>query len=152
MSSAYENGPAGVSGARVRLDAVSLRFRVYGDRFPSLKQAFFNRLRGRGGMNNEVWLYRDLSLDIPSGSRLGVVGRNGAGKSTLLKMICGVYHPTRGRVRVEGRVAPLIELNAGMNPELSGEENVLLNGAILGFSRREMLGKLDPILEFAGLR
>jgi ABC-type polysaccharide/polyol phosphate transport system ATPase subunit len=150
-SSVYDSGPAGSDGASVCLDAVALRFRLYGDRFPSLKQAFFGRLRGRRAPRTDFWLYDCLSLQLPAGCRLGLIGRNAAGKSTLLKMICGVYHPTRGAVRVRGRIAPLIELGAGMNPELSGRENVLLNGAILGLSRRQMLQKIEPIFEFAGL-
>jgi ABC-type polysaccharide/polyol phosphate transport system ATPase subunit len=151
-SSAYEFGPASAAGATIRLEQVGLRFRVYGHRFPSLKEALFNRLRRRERSDRELWLYHGLDLTVPSGCRLGVIGRNGAGKSTLLKMICGIYFPRLGRVSVQGRVAPLIELSAGLNPELSGEENVLLNGALLGFSRRQMLGKLDGILDFTQLR
>jgi ABC-type polysaccharide/polyol phosphate transport system ATPase subunit len=90
-----------------------------------------------------------LSLTVRKGEALGVIGRNGSGKSTLLKIIGGVYRPTAGSVWVEGKLAPLIELGAGFNPELTGRENVFLNGAILGYSKREMQQKFEHIVDFA---
>lgn len=140
-------------GALIRFSRVSLRFRSYGDALPSFKQAVFRRLTGRRFKpDSERWLYNDLDLTIPHGCRLGVLGPNGAGKSTLLKMICGIYRPTRGSITVRGQIAPLIELGAGMISELSGEENIYLNGAFMGYSRREMRQKVDRIFEFAGLQ
>jgi ABC-type polysaccharide/polyol phosphate transport system ATPase subunit len=86
------------------------------------------------------------------GERIGIMGHNGAGKSTLLRLLARIYPPTTGRLSIRGSVAPLIEMGAGFNPELSGRENILLNGAMLGMSRREMQRKVDGIWEFTGLR
>ncbi len=137
----------------IDLANVSMRFRSYSDSLPSFKQTVLKKLlRRESSQRQEFWLYRDLNLTIEHGSRVGVLGPNGAGKSTLLKMICGIYHPTKGTIRVTGRVAPLIEIGAGMLPELSGAENIVLNGVLLGFRHREMLEKVDRIIDFAGLQ
>ncbi len=141
-------------GALVELDAVSLRFVNYADKHYSLKRAALDLVLRREGPppRSEFWALRDISLRIAKGDRIGVVGGNGAGKSTLLRMLARIYPPTLGRVAVNGAVAPLIEMGAGFNPELSGFDNILLNGAMLGFSRREMLARVDRIHEFTGLR
>jgi ABC-type polysaccharide/polyol phosphate transport system ATPase subunit len=137
----------------VELGNVSLRFRLYGDLNPSLKQTVLNSIFRRSyARNREFWLFRDVSLNLRHGQRVGIIGANGAGKSTLLKLICGVYYPTAGTIRVRGRVAPLIEFGAGLNPEISGIENIYFNGALLGRRPREMAEKIDGILDFAGLR
>lgn len=136
----------------IQLDHVGLRFRKYGERRASLKQTVLNTVfRKSYGPKGEFWLYRDLNLCIEHGQRIGIIGANAAGKSTLLKLICGIYYPTTGRVHVAGRIAPLIELGAGFNLELSGIENIFLNGALLGFSPDQMRRKVDGIIEFAGL-
>jgi len=138
--------------ARIELSDVSLRLRVFGDSVPSLKQSAVNRVFRRPFRGNrEFWLFRDLNLSIEHGERVGIIGLNGAGKSTLLKIICGIYHPTSGRVVVRGRIAPLIELGAGFNPELSGLENIMLNGVLLGWPPDAMRSKIAGILEFAEL-
>lgn len=98
------------------------------------------------------WALRDVSLQVKKGETLGILGSNGSGKSTLLKLIAGVSSPTEGKVRVTGRIAPLIELGAGFHPELSGRENVYLNGVILGMKRKEIDAKFDQIVEFAELK
>src|SRR5206468_5497588 len=95
---------------------------------------------------------RDVNVEIRKGERLGILGSNGAGKSTLLRLMARIYPPTAGTLSVRGTVAPLIEMGAGFNPELSGSDNILLNGAMLGFGRREMQRKVDGIFEFTGLR
>ena len=136
----------------IDLEAVSLRFRKYGDSSPTLKQTVLNTIFRRSyGQVRDFWIFRDLAIQFRHGDRVGLIGANGAGKSTLLKVIAGIYHPTGGTVRVCGNVAPLIEFGAGLNPDLSGIENIYLNGALLGFRPREMAGKIQGILEFAGL-
>jgi len=97
------------------------------------------------------WALQNVSLEVPRGASLGVIGRNGAGKSTLLKLLAGITAPTRGRIVLEGRVAALIEVGSGFHPELTGRENVFLSGALLGMRRREIASKLERIVEFAGV-
>lgn len=138
--------------ARIELRDVSLRLRVFGDSIPSLKQSLVNRMIRRAfPSDREFWLFRNFDLRVEHGERLGIIGLNGAGKSTLLKIICGIYHPTLGTVSVRGRIAPLIELGAGFNPELSGTENIMLNGVLLGWPPDVMRAKIDDILDFAEL-
>jgi ABC-type polysaccharide/polyol phosphate transport system ATPase subunit len=153
MSSGSRSGEPRNGLASVSLDAVSLRFRKYTDRNPTLKSAVVDSVFRRSSRPSGSYLIFDsLNLRMDHGERLGVIGANGAGKSTLLKLICGIYRPSAGVIRIRGRIAPVIELGAGFMPEMSGVENILLNGAILGFSRREMQNKMDRILDFAGLR
>ncbi|TWT64677.1 ABC transporter ATP-binding protein [Allorhodopirellula solitaria] len=97
-----------------------------------------------------VWALRDFTLDVPQGTILGIVGRNGAGKSTLLKMLSRITAPTTGQICVKGRIASLLEVGTGFHPELTGRENIYLNGAILGMSRQEITSRLDEIVEFSG--
>lgn len=154
-SSSYEQAGAQATGrdTSVALENVSLRFRKYGSHRPTLKQTVINKIFRRTYREvSDYWLFEGLNLRIEHGQRLGVVGANGAGKSTLMKLICGIYKPTSGAVRVSGQIAPLLELGAGFNPELSGTENVFLNGAMLGFGPSEMEAKLDRIIEFSGLQ
>jgi ABC-type polysaccharide/polyol phosphate transport system ATPase subunit len=103
------------------------------------------------GAGRVLWALQDVSLDVGAGEALGVIGNNGAGKSTLLKIISGVVWPTRGEVRVAGRVGALVDVGAGMHPELTGFENIFLYGAILGMSRREIRARFDSIVEFSEL-
>ncbi len=138
----------------VELNGVSLRFVSYHDKQYSLKRALLDLVLRRQGAapSTGFWALRDIDLRIARGERVGIVGHNGAGKSTLLRMMARIYPPTSGTVSVRGTVAPLIEMGAGFNPELSGTENILLNGAMLGFSRKQMLARMDDIFEFTGLR
>jgi ABC-type polysaccharide/polyol phosphate transport system ATPase subunit len=101
---------------------------------------------------NFFWALKDVSFKLEKGETIGVIGRNGSGKSTLLKLMAGVSKPTKGSTKVEGRVAPLIELGAGFHPELTGRENVFLNGVILGMRRKEIAEKMDEIVSFAELQ
>jgi ABC-type polysaccharide/polyol phosphate transport system ATPase subunit len=98
------------------------------------------------------WALQQVNFEVPRGASVGVIGRNGAGKSTLLKLLAGITAPTRGRIVIQGRVAALIEVGSGFHPELTGRENVFLSGAILGMRRREIAGKLEQIVDFAGVQ
>jgi lipopolysaccharide transport system ATP-binding protein len=110
------------------------------------------RLAGRATQRrDEIWALHDVNLEIPEGSALGIIGRNGAGKSTLLKLIARITEPTGGVVRTRGRVGSLLEVGTGFHPELTGRENVYLNGAILGMTKREIDGRYSEIVEFAGV-
>jgi ABC-type polysaccharide/polyol phosphate transport system ATPase subunit len=138
----------------VQLRDVSLRFVTYHDKQYSLKRSALDLLLKREGppVSNEFWALRDVSLTMCKGERIGIIGFNGAGKSTLLRLLARIYTPTRGELAVRGSVAPLIEMGAGFNPELSGYDNILLNGAMLGIKPREMKKKVEGIYEFTGLR
>ena len=115
-----------------------------------LKQAFFNRLRGIKGFKEQKVL-NGLNFDIKKGEFVGIVGRNGSGKSTLLKALAGIYYPQQGEIVIDGTLIPFIELGVGFNPELTGRENVYLNGAMLGFSNKEIDTMYDEIWKFAEL-
>lgn len=116
-----------------------------------LKQAIFNRLRGIKGYKEQKVL-KGLNFEIKKGEFIGIVGRNGSGKSTLLKILAGIYYPKKGEIIVNGNLVPFIELGVGFNPELTGRENVYMNGALLGFSNAEMDKMYDDIWEFAELK
>lgn len=128
-----------------------MRYSLPDDRYGTFKEYAIRRLQGRVG-HRALWAVRDATFEVARGEVFGLVGRNGAGKSTLLKVVARVLRPTSGRVRVEGNVAPLLEIGAGFHPELTGRENIFLNGTILGFSRRDMERKVDRIVEFSELR
>lgn len=125
-------------------------FRLPTERSWGLKQALFNRLRGIKGYRDQQVL-DGINLEIKKGEFVGIVGRNGSGKSTLLKLLAGIYYPSAGEIVVNGSLIPFIELGVGFNMELSGRENVYLNGAILGFSNTEIDRMYDDIVNFAEL-
>lgn len=126
-------------------------FRLPTEQAFGLKQAFFNRLRGIKGYKEQKVL-KGLNFEIKKGEFIGIVGRNGSGKSTLLKILAGIYYPKKGEITVNGSLVPFIELGVGFNPELTGRENVYMNGALLGFSNEEMDKMYDDIWEFAELK
>ena len=126
-------------------------FRLPTEQSSGLKQAIFNRLHGIKGYKEQKVL-KGLDFQIKKGEFVGIVGRNGSGKSTLLKILAGVYYPEKGEVVINGNLIPFIELGVGFNPELTGRENVYLNGALLGFSNKEMEAMYDDIWEFAELK
>ena len=127
---------------------IGKRYRRMRDRRTTLKELI---VRGRAKQADDFWALRDVSLTIPKGSVFGVIGHNGSGKSTLLKVMAGITRPSEGSVRVDGRLAALIELGAGFHPDLTGRDNIRLNGSILGLSRREIEEAADDIIEFSGL-
>ncbi|MEI2715429.1 MAG: ABC transporter ATP-binding protein [Candidatus Nanopelagicales bacterium] len=107
--------------------------------------------RGRPPGHRDFWALRDATFAVPKGASLGIIGHNGSGKSTALKVLTGIYRPTSGNVTVNGRVAALLEVGAGFHPELTGRENIRLNGTILGFTGQEMNRMMDQIIEFADI-
>src|SRR4029453_2601937 len=132
----------------VVVNDVSKRFRLYKEKSTSLKEGV---TRLRRSVFDEYWALRDVSLEVPTGTTYGLIGHNGSGKSTLLRLMAGIHRPTSGSVAVPGRVSALLELGAGFHPELTGRENVYLNGSILGLGRKAINAKIDEIVEFAGL-
>jgi ABC-2 type transport system ATP-binding protein len=132
----------------VVIENVSKRFRMYRERNNSLKAAL---MRGRRATFDEFWALRDVSFEIPAGSTFGLIGENGSGKSTLLKCIARILEPDKGSIRAQGSIAALLELGSGFHPELSGRENVFLNGSILGMSKSQIERKFDEIVDFAGI-
>jgi ABC-type polysaccharide/polyol phosphate transport system ATPase subunit len=137
----------------IELEHVTKVYRRYGGRhFSTLKSALLKRSLLRDLQPNETFLaLSDVSFAVPRGQTLGVIGRNGSGKSTALKLVAGITKPTSGSVRVQGRISALIELGAGFHPEISGRENVFINGIMLGLTRREIQHRFDEIVEFAEL-
>jgi ABC-type polysaccharide/polyol phosphate transport system ATPase subunit len=128
----------------------SVRYTVPHERIPTFKEFAIRWLRGRIEWR-EFQALTDVTLGVRRGERVGIIGRNGAGKTTLLKVIARVLRPRTGTVRTRGRIVPLLELGAGFDPELSGRENILLNGSMLGHSRRYMQARIPAIVAFAGL-
>lgn len=137
-----------MSTPAIRVDSLWKNFRLYHERNRYLKAAM---LRGRRARYEEFWALQDVSLTVAKGATVGVIGSNGSGKTTLLKCLTGIYTPERGSVHIEGNVAALLELGAGFHAELSGTENIYLNGSILGMSKKDIDNKFDSIVEFAGL-
>jgi lipopolysaccharide transport system ATP-binding protein len=140
----------------IRISAVSKCFRIYDRPQDRLKQSLvarFARLVGREDRRyfREFWAVRDVSLDVRRGETLGIIGRNGSGKSTLLQMICGTLTPSAGSIEVYGRVAALLELGSGFNPEFTGRENVHLNAMVLGLTQAQVDERFDAIVEFADI-
>ena len=126
-------------------------FKLPTERAWGLKQAMFNRLKGIKGYKEQKVL-NGITFDIKKGEFVGIVGRNGSGKSTLLKTIAKIYFPEKGSVEINGQLVPFIELGVGFNPDLTGRENIYLNGALLGFSNQEIDAMFDEIVDFAELR
>ena len=133
----------------VVIDGVSKRYRLYRERNQSLKAAL---LRGGRAKYDEFWALKDVSFEIPKGSTFGLIGENGSGKSTLLKCIARILRPDSGTIATAGSLAALLELGSGFHPELSGRENVFLNGSILGMTKGEIETKFDEIVDFSGIR
>jgi len=134
----------------VQLENVSVRYRVPSERTGTFKEYMIRRLKRKIQIRT-FWAINEVSINVKPGEVFGFIGDNGAGKSTLLKVVARVLRPTKGRVIVRGRVAPLLELGAGFHPELTGRENIFLNGAMLGYSHTEMQDKYQQIVDFSEL-
>ena len=137
-----------ISDSAIRFDDVVQRFRVIRERPDTLREAFANVHRRRTSYH-DFDAVKHVSFDIAHGGTVGIIGRNGSGKSTILKITAGVYKPTSGVVTVRGKIAPLIELGAGFHHELTGRENILINGLLLGMSKRAILEREAAIIDFA---
>ncbi len=145
----------------IKVDHLSKKFMIQheagaGGRYTSLRDVISDRVRGIGkkkkqtrAKEEEFWALHDVSFEVEQGDRVGIIGRNGAGKSTLLKVLSQITEPSSGSIRIKGRVASLLEVGTGFHPELTGRENIFLNGAILGMSRAEIKRKFDEIVAFA---
>ena len=132
----------------IELSSISKRYFIHHDK-PTLIEDFIRFLSSKN--KEEFWSLTDLDLKIRKGEKIGVYGPNGAGKTTLLKLIAGISSPTKGKIKTKGRIVSLIDLGAGFYPDLSGRENIFINGLLIGMSREEILEKLDQIIEFSGL-
>ena len=132
----------------VRVDHVSKSFRLYHERNQTLKSAL---MRGRRSVHEDFWALKDVTFDVPVGSTFGLIGSNGSGKSTLLKCLANIYHPNKGSVTHHGTMAAMLEVGSGFHAELSGRENIFLNGSILGMSKKEITRKFDEIVDFSGV-
>lgn len=140
----------------IRIENLSKCYHVYDRPIDRLKQMTVPRVRSSVGHQpkqyfREFWALKDVTFDVKKGEVVGIIGKNGSGKSTLLQMICGTLHPTLGMVRAQGRIAALLELGSGFNPEFTGRENVYMNAAILGLSKKEIASKFEEIVNFADI-
>jgi len=132
----------------VTVDQVSKKFRLYSERNQTIKSAV---MRGRRSVHEDFWALRDVSFEVPSGSTFALIGSNGSGKSTLLKCLAKIYFPDAGSITPHGRLAAMLEVGSGFHYELSGRDNVYLNGSILGMSKKEIDRKFDEIVDFSGV-
>ena len=135
----------------IYVEHVSMRFNLSSEKFDSFKEYVIKSLKKQVSYD-EFWALKDVSFEVKRGDSLGLIGLNGSGKSTMLKTIAGVLKPTKGTVTVGGNIAPLIELGAGFDMDLTARENVFLNGALLGYNRAQMEAQYDDIVEFSELR
>jgi len=134
--------------AAVRVNDVSKKFRLYHERNQTLKSAI---MRGRTSVHDDFWALNDIDFEVPQGSTFGLIGSNGSGKSTLLKCLAKIYWPDKGTITYNGKMAALLEVGSGFHHELSGRENIYLNGSILGMSKKEIDRKYDEIVAFSGV-
>jgi lipopolysaccharide transport system ATP-binding protein len=144
-----------MSDVAIRVENLGKKFYIGHQRSGELRTSFSNSLRnllGRSyGMTEEFWALKDISFEVKPGEAVGIIGRNGAGKSTLLKILSRITEPTTGRFEINGRVSSLLEVGTGFHHELTGRENIYLNGTILGMKRREIKAKFDEIVDFSGV-
>jgi len=136
----------------IKLKDISVQYRLVKERPKTFQEYVINYLKGKRIYTETLWALRDISLNIYKGESIGIIGPNGAGKSTLLKVISSVIKPVNGEVVVNGKIAPLIEVSAGFDHELTGRENIYLNASILGFSKKEIDERYDSIIDFSEMR
>lgn len=142
-----------MNDAAVVFDNVSKNYPMYHHITGGIKNIIFHLPQGIRSMKNTRYeVFHDLSFKVKRGETLGVIGRNGAGKSTILGLIAGVLRPSEGRIDVNGRVSPLLELGAGFHPELSGKENIMLNGVLMGLTRKDVTRRMEEIIDFSELQ
>lgn len=135
----------------ISINNVSMKFNLGVEKDFSIKQAFINFFTGKKKNKDEFWALKNIDFNIEKGEVVGLIGSNGAGKSTLLKVVSGVMKPTKGNVKVKGVISPMIELGAGFDGNLTARENIYLNGAILGYSKKFLDSKFDEIVNFSEL-
>lgn len=140
-----------MNNVAIELNNVTVRFRIPHEKIPTLQEYAIRWLKRRRVSFTDFNALNNISFSIKQGETVGIIGANGAGKSTLLKVISRVIRPNQGRVFLRGRIAPLLELGAGFDYEMTGRENIFLNGAVLGFSRKDVAKRLDRIVEFSGI-
>jgi lipopolysaccharide transport system ATP-binding protein len=144
------------SNIAIKVENLNKCYHIYGQPHDRLKQSVFPRLQQLAGKSpkqyfREFWALKDISFEINKGETVGIIGRNGSGKSTLLQLICGTLNPTSGNIQTNGRIAALLELGSGFNPEFTGRENVFMNAAVLGLTREETDARFDDIAAFADI-
>jgi lipopolysaccharide transport system ATP-binding protein len=137
-----------MSEIALAIDDVSKKFRLYHERNQTLKAAV---MRGRRVVAEEFWALRNITFDVKQGETFGLIGANGSGKSSLLKILARILVPDGGQVRATGRVSSMLEVGSGFHPELTGRENIFLNGAILGLKKKQVVALFDEIVEFSGI-
>ena len=135
----------------IKVVGVNKTFKLPHEKQSSLKGVVINVFKGGNRSYEKQQALKNINFEVKEGDFFGIVGRNGSGKSTLLKLLSGIYSPDSGSIQINGKLTPFIELGVGFNPELTGRENVFLNGALLGFNRREVSGMYKDIVEFAEL-
>ncbi len=140
-----------MSKIAIKVENVSVKFNLATEKVESLKEYFVNFIKGNRVKIDEFYALKDVSFEIMKGDSFAILGSNGSGKSTMLKVISGIYKPTKGNIKVNGSIAPMIELGAGFDMDLTARENVYLNGAVLGYSRVFMEEKFQEIIDFAEL-
>lgn len=137
-----------MSDIAVSVNHVSKSFRLYRERNQTIKSAI---MRVRTSVHEDFWALKDVTFDVPTGSTFGLIGSNGSGKSTLLKCLANIYYPNKGSISHFGRIAAMLEVGSGFHAELSGRENIFLNGSILGMPKKEISAKFDEIVDFSGV-